>query len=125
MVRIHAGQPIFLRKMEDPKKSAQNPPGSGAKPMKFPKRIKFRGENRAIIYGKKPNYPYYHSCYSAGGKRFMKSLSTYSEALAWAEEKAREVASGSWVAPGKPPMHWRPWIAYSATSLPQGNGLPW
>ena len=66
--------------------------------MRFPKRIEFRGENRAVIYNKKPGYDYYRACYSAGGKRFMKSFSTYSEALAWAEEKAREVASGSGVA---------------------------
>jgi len=62
--------------------------------MRFPKTIKYR-EHRAVIYGKQPSYDYYRVKWKADGKWFMRSFRRYSDALAEAEKRVREVASGS------------------------------
>ncbi|MBL9171588.1 MAG: site-specific integrase [Verrucomicrobiales bacterium] len=61
--------------------------------MKFPKTIRHR-KSEVVIYGKRPSYPFYRICWKSGGKRQMRSLGTYSEALAEAEKKVRELSAG-------------------------------
>jgi hypothetical protein len=73
---------------------AQNPPDSGGK-MKFPRTIAAgKGRNRAevVIYGKKPSNPFYRIAWYEGGRRDLKTHSTYTEALAAAEAKAKALA---------------------------------
>ena len=62
--------------------------------VRFPKNIQFR-RNKATIYGKKPNYPFYRISYYVAGKRVFSSFKTYGEAKAEAEKKIREIAGGS------------------------------
>jgi integrase len=75
---------------------AQKSPDSGGKPVRFPKVIKHR-KAVAKIYGKSASYPFYRVCGYVSGKRRMESHATYSDALAAAENLAREIAAGSQV----------------------------
>jgi integrase len=62
--------------------------------MKFPVKVTFR-KAEAKIYGKSAGYSFYRLCYYAGGKRHIRSFSTYSEARQEAEAKVKEIANGS------------------------------
>ncbi len=62
--------------------------------MKFPKIIKHR-RFEATIYRKSSRYAYYRVAYYAAGKRHIRNYRTYVEALAEAEKKVRELATGS------------------------------
>ncbi len=62
--------------------------------MKFPVVIRHRRE-KATIYGKSENYPFYRvGCYVAG-KRRVRSFKTYGEAKEEAEKVVRDLAQGS------------------------------
>jgi integrase len=61
--------------------------------MKFPVKVSFR-KAEAKIYGKTAAYPFYRICYRAGGKRHVRSFTSYGEARAEAETKVREIANG-------------------------------
>jgi integrase len=62
--------------------------------MKFPVKVTFR-KAEAKIYGKSAGYSFYRLCYYAGGKRHIRSFSTYSEARQEAEAKVKEIANGN------------------------------
>ena len=74
--------------------SAQKPPESGAKSMRFPVIIRHR-KAEAKIYGKSKNYPFYRVAAYVGGKRRMASYGTYSEAKDAADNLVRDIANGS------------------------------
>jgi len=62
--------------------------------MKFPVKVPFR-KAEAKIYGKSAGYSFYRLCCYAGGKRHIRSFSTYSEARQEAEAKVKEIANGN------------------------------
>jgi hypothetical protein len=62
--------------------------------VKFPKVIRHR-KAEVTIYGRKEAYPFYRLAYRAGGKRILRSFSTWSEVKTEAEKKVRELARGS------------------------------
>jgi integrase len=63
--------------------------------MKFPQLIGYRGQ-KARIYGRSENYPFYRVAYRAHGKRVMRTFSSYAEAKEQAEKKVRELHRGDW-----------------------------
>jgi len=94
---------IFTRESENPllyrTDSAQNPGGLGKAhshtgKMKFPVKVTFR-KAEVKIYGKSDAYPFYRLCYYAGGKRRIRSFSTYTSAKTEAETRVRELAKGT------------------------------
>jgi integrase len=64
--------------------------------MRFPMRIKHRGE-KATIYGKSKAFPAYRIAWKVAGKRRMERFQTYSEAKRRADAIVRELAQGSQV----------------------------
>ena len=62
--------------------------------MKFPVTVTFR-KAEVKIYGKSEAYPFYRLCFYAGGKRHVRSFSTYGEAKGEADAKVREIADGN------------------------------
>ncbi|PYJ55678.1 MAG: hypothetical protein DME24_24385 [Verrucomicrobia bacterium] len=74
--------------------SAQKPPESEAKSMRFPVIIRHR-KAEAKIYGKSKSYPFYRVAAYVGGKRRMTSYVTYSEARGAADKLVRDIAAGS------------------------------
>ena len=65
--------------------------------MRFPKRIKHRGEHLATIYGKSKSYPLYRVAWYAAGKRRMATFASYSLAKRHADALVRDLAKGSQV----------------------------
>jgi len=65
--------------------------------MRFPKRIRHRGQVLATIYGKSKAYPAYRLVWRVTGKRRMERFATYSKAKAAAEALVKELAKGSQV----------------------------
>ena len=101
MVRIHVGQPLLPREIENPDfsrtNSAKKPAESEAgneQPVRFPKTIRFR-KAECKIYGKKPDYPFYRVAWYAAGHRRVKQFATYSEAKQFADATVKDLAEGS------------------------------
>ena len=65
--------------------------------MRFPMRIKHRGQVLATIYGKSKAYPAYRLAWRVTGKRRMERFQTYSEAKRRADALVKELAKGSQV----------------------------
>jgi integrase len=78
-------------------KTTQERPDSETDNMRFPKRIRHRGQMHATIYGKSASYPAYRLAWRVAGKRRMERFQTYSEAKRRAEELVKELAKGSQV----------------------------
>jgi hypothetical protein len=70
--------------------------------MKFPMKIKYRGQVLANIYGKTKNYPFYRLSYYVAGKRKLHNFPKYGAAKAEADEKAKELYEGSQAAAFSP-----------------------
>ena len=60
--------------------TTQKTPQSGEEQMRFPKRIRHRGQVLATLYGKSKAYPAYRLAWRVTGKRRMERFQTYSEA---------------------------------------------
>ena len=101
MVRIHAGQPVHLENeqpAESRTDSAQNPVESeNESEVKFPKKLKHRGQILARIYAKKSNYPFYRLAYTVNGQRHQEHFRTYSEAKLEGDRLVKDLAKGSQV----------------------------
>ena len=65
--------------------------------MRFPRRIKHRGQTLATLYGKSKAYPAYRLTWRVTGKRRMERFRTYSEAKRRAGVLVKELAQGSQV----------------------------
>jgi integrase len=65
--------------------------------VRFPMRIKHRGQVFATIYGKSKAYPAYRLAWRVTGKRRMERFQTYSEAKRCADALVKELAQGSQV----------------------------
>ncbi len=65
--------------------------------MRFPKRIRHRGQVLATIYAKSKSYPAYRLAWRVAGKRRMERFQTYSEAKRRADALVKELAQGSQV----------------------------
>ena len=65
--------------------------------MRFPKRIRHRGQVLATIYAKSKSYPAYRLAWRVAGKRRMERFQTYSEAKRRADALTKELAQGSQV----------------------------
>ena len=65
--------------------------------MRFPMRIKHRGQVLATLYGKSKAYPAYRLAWRVTGKRRMERFQTYSEAKRRADALVKELAQGSQV----------------------------
>jgi hypothetical protein len=65
--------------------------------MRFPKRIRHRGQVLATIYAKSKSYPAYRLAWRVAGKRRMERFQTYSEAKRRADALTKELAQGSHV----------------------------
>src|SRR5580698_7822239 len=65
--------------------------------MRFPMRIKHRGQILATLYGKSKAYPAYRLAWRVAGKRRMERFQTYSEARRRADALVKELAQGSQV----------------------------
>jgi integrase len=65
--------------------------------VKFPKRIKFRGKQLAVIYRPSKSYPHYRVSWTAGGRRMMKGFRRYGEAKRHADQLVKDLAKGSQV----------------------------
>jgi integrase len=65
--------------------------------MRFPKRIRHRGQILATIYGKSKAYPAYRLAWRVTGKRRMERFQTYSEVKRRADALVKELAQGSHV----------------------------
>jgi integrase len=65
--------------------------------MRFPKRIRHRGQVLATIYGKSKAYPAYRLAWRVAGKRRMERFLTYSEVKRRADSLVKELAQGSHV----------------------------
>jgi integrase len=65
--------------------------------MRFPKRIRHRGQVLATIYGKSASYPAYRLAWRVAGKRRMERFQTYSEVKRRADALVKELAQGSQV----------------------------
>jgi len=65
--------------------------------MRFPKRIRHRGQVLATIYGKSKAYPAYRLAWRVTGKRRMERFQTYSEVKRRADALVKELAQGSHV----------------------------
>jgi hypothetical protein len=63
--------------------------------MRFPRRIRHRGQVLATIYGKTKAIPAYRLAWRVTGKRKMERFKTYSEAKSSAEALVKELAKGS------------------------------
>jgi integrase len=74
--------------------NAQNSEAFKSQRVRFPKKIRHR-KIEAVIYGKKPKYPFYRLAYYEAGKRQLRSFKTYQEAKAEGERIVREIADGS------------------------------
>jgi len=61
--------------------------------MKFPLTVRFRKAS-VKIYGRSSAYLFYRVAFHAGGRRHVRSFSTYSEAKAEADAKVRDLANG-------------------------------
>jgi hypothetical protein len=65
--------------------------------MRFPKRIRHRGQVLATIYGKSKSYAAYRLAWRVAGKRRMERFQTYSEAKRRGDALVKELAQGSHV----------------------------
>src|SRR5580698_4109680 len=65
--------------------------------MRFPKRIRYRGQVLATIYAKTKAFPAYRLSWRVGGKRRMERFQTYSEVKRRADALVKELAQGSQV----------------------------
>jgi integrase len=65
--------------------------------MRFPKRIRHRGQVLATIYAKTKAFPAYRLAWRVTGKRRMERFQTYSEAKRQADALVKELAQGSHV----------------------------
>jgi integrase len=65
--------------------------------MRFPKRIRHRGQVLATIYAKSKSYPAYRLAWRVAGKRRMERFQTYREAKRRADALTKELAQGSQV----------------------------
>ncbi len=65
------------------------------KEVKFPKRIKYRGQTLAVIYRPAKNYPLYRVAWTVAQKRQMKGFARYGEAKRHADELVKDLAKGS------------------------------
>jgi integrase len=65
--------------------------------MRFPKRIRHRGQVLTTIYAKSKSYPAYRLAWRVAGKRRMERFQTYSEAKHRADALTKELAQGSQV----------------------------
>jgi integrase len=63
--------------------------------MRFPKRIRHRGQVLATIYAKTKAFPAYRLAWRVTGKRRMERFQTYSEAKRRADALVKELAQGS------------------------------
>jgi hypothetical protein len=77
--------------------TTQKTPDSEAENMRFPKRIRHRGQVLATIYAKSKSYPVYRLAWRVAGKRRMERFQTYSEAKRRADALTKELAQGSQV----------------------------
>lgn len=78
-------------------KTTQKTPESDDGNMRFPMRIKHRGQVLATLYGKSKAYPAYRLAWRVMGQRRMERFQTYSEAKRRADELVKELAKGSQV----------------------------
>ncbi len=60
--------------------------------MRFPKRIRHRGQVLATIYAKSKSYPAYRLAWRVAGKRRIERFPTYSEAKRRADALTKELA---------------------------------
>jgi integrase len=81
----------------DDTKTTQKTPESEIENMRFPKRIRHRGQVLATIYGKSDSYPAYRLAWRVAGKRRMERFQTYSEVKRRADALVKELAQGSQV----------------------------
>jgi len=65
--------------------------------MRFPKRIRHRGQVLAVIYGKTKAFPAYRLAWRVTGKRRMERFQSYSEVKRRADALVKELAQGSHV----------------------------
>jgi integrase len=65
--------------------------------MRFPKRIRYRGQVLATIYGKSKAYSAYRLAWRVAGKRRMERFHSYSEVKRRADALVKELAQGSQV----------------------------
>ena len=72
---------------------AQNPVGPRRK-MRFPAKVRYP-RVLTTIYGQTKAYNLYRASYYAGGRRIVRSIRSYAEALKEAESKVREPAQGN------------------------------
>jgi integrase len=77
--------------------TTQKTPESEDGNMRFPMRIKHRGQVLATLYGKSKAYPAYRLAWRVTGKRRMERFQTYSEAKRRADALVKELAQGSQV----------------------------
>ena len=75
--------------------TTQKTPQSGEEQMRFPKRIRHRGQVLATIYAKTKAFPAYRLAWRVTGKRRMERFQTYSEAKRRADALVKELAQGS------------------------------
>ena len=78
-------------------KTTQKTPESETENVRFPKRIRHRGQVLATIYGKSASYPAYRLAWRVAGKRRMERFQTYSEVKRRADAIVKELAQGSQV----------------------------
>jgi hypothetical protein len=64
--------------------------------MRFPKRIRHRGQVLATIYAKSKSYPAYRLAWRVAGKRRMERFQTYSEAKRRAGLRFRRTCAGKY-----------------------------
>ncbi len=92
---------IFTREAKNPSagdtNTTQKTPDSETDNMRFPKRIRHRGQVLATIYGKSKSYPAYRLAWRVAGKRRMERFQSYSEVKRRADALVKELAKGSQV----------------------------
>jgi integrase len=77
--------------------TTQKTPESSEEQMRFPKRIRHRGQVLATIYAKTKAFPAYRLAWRVTGKRRMERFQTYSEVKRRADALVKELAQGSHV----------------------------
>lgn len=74
---------------------AESPGARAGDNMRFPKKLRYRGQVWARIYAKRPGYPFYRLVWRAHGKRYQRHFPSYALAVQAGERIVRELAQGS------------------------------
>jgi hypothetical protein len=105
MTQLHGSNPCrtanFTRETDiigvGDTETTQKTPDSETENMRFPKRIRHRGQVLVTIYAKSKSYTAYRLAWRVAGKRRMERFQTYSEAKRRADALTKELAQGSQV----------------------------